>query len=309
MAAAPAPPRVLTVCLSPTLQKTLLLPDLAEDEVNRCLTERLDASGKGVNVTRVLRQLGAQATHLTQLGGCFREKFLAMCQEDGLCVEWVESNTEIRFCYTLLSQAKRTSTEVVEEAPAVAPAVEAAVRRAFAALLPAVQAVAVSGSKARGFSAALFPDMVRLAKAEGKLVVLDYRKDDLLHSLPHGPDVVKPNFAEFLDTFFPGQTFDSDEAAVRAVKDRMLALRREYGCTVIVTRGSCPTLYTTDQDTVGELLPEVLEPVNTIGCGDAMTAGVLFALATGQTTEEAVALGHRCAKQNAQHLRPGVIQP
>lgn len=33
--------------------------------------------------------------------------------------------------------------------------------------------------------------------------------------------------------------------------------RREYGCTVIVTRGSCPTLYTTDQDTVGELLPEV----------------------------------------------------
>lgn len=135
---------------------------------------------------------------------------------------------------------------------------------------------------------------------------------------------------------------------------------------MIVTRGSCPTLYTTDQDTVGELLPEVcplspqvdppppcgspwtlferylggcgfltpsdgsqpwwfrgqwaipqvrctsrqvLEPVNTIGCGDAMTAGVLFALATGQTTEEAVALGHRCAKQNAQHLRPGVIQP
>lgn len=36
-------------------------------------------------------------------------------------------------------------------------------------------------------------------------MVLDYRKDDLLHSLPHGPDVVKPNFAEFLDTFFPGQ--------------------------------------------------------------------------------------------------------
>ena len=36
-------------------------------------------------------------------------------------------------------------------------------------------------------------------------MVLDYRKDDLLQSLPHRPDVVKPNWAEFVETFFPGQ--------------------------------------------------------------------------------------------------------
>ena len=49
---ADAAPKVLTVCLSPTLQKTCVLEGLVEDEVNRCTSVRLDASGKGINCTR-----------------------------------------------------------------------------------------------------------------------------------------------------------------------------------------------------------------------------------------------------------------
>ncbi len=63
----------LTVCLNPTLQKTIVLQKLLEDEVNRTNEHFLDASRKGINVSRVLTQLGAEVIHLTQVGGRNRE--------------------------------------------------------------------------------------------------------------------------------------------------------------------------------------------------------------------------------------------
>ena len=94
---------ILTVCLNPTLQKTLCFPSVTQGEVNRTDNHRLDASGKGINVSRVLTQLGKTAVHLTQLGGELRPLFLSLCKKDKLLgslgtVEWVESKSPIRFC-------------------------------------------------------------------------------------------------------------------------------------------------------------------------------------------------------------------
>jgi 1-phosphofructokinase family hexose kinase len=296
------------VCLSPTLQKTLVLPHLREDEVTRCLDARLDASGKGVNVTRVLHQLGATVTHVTQLGGAFRPKFLELCAKDALSLSWVESNAEIRFCYTLLNQAFHTSTEIVEESPAVDPSVEAAIMAAYEAALTGARAVVISGSKAAGFSDALYPNMVRVAKERGLLVVLDYRKTDLLNSMQYRPDVIKPNLTEFLETFLPDHTSSESSDTLDAVKARMRALHQESGSLVVVTRGANPTLYTDANGTVQSLASEAITPVNTIGCGDALTAGLTAALAAGRSPAEAVALGHRCAALNARNLRPGTLR-
>ena len=52
----------------------------------------------------------------------------------------------------------------------------------------------------------------------------------------------------------------------------------------------------------------MLKAVNTIGCGDSLTAGIAYALTTGQGLEDAIRVGQNCAAQNAQCLRPGVIR-
>jgi fructose-1-phosphate kinase PfkB-like protein len=72
----------LTVCLNPTIQKTLRYPSITPGTVNRTAHHRLDVSGKGINVTRVLTQLGKKVTHLTQLGGVMRPLFLSLCEKD-----------------------------------------------------------------------------------------------------------------------------------------------------------------------------------------------------------------------------------
>lgn len=88
----------LVVCLNPTIQKTVFLPGLRENEVNRADSHFTDASGKGVNVARVLCQLGENAVHLTHAGGRFRPLFIELAEQSGMRIEAVAVRSEVRFC-------------------------------------------------------------------------------------------------------------------------------------------------------------------------------------------------------------------
>ncbi len=294
-------PRFLSVCLNPVLQKTLLLEKLQGGAVNRLRQHHFDASGKGLNVTRVLSQLGQPVVHLTQLGGRFREQFLALAANDGLRVRWCESGAEIRFCYTILEDQGSVTTEIVEEAAPVAEGTEAALEIAFHELLVDANWLVFSGSKAAGFSSSVFPRWAAAAKAAGKGLVLDVRGSDLRDSLVASPDVIKPNYDEFVATFFPGR--EPPPSEVRAAMDDIAS---HHGCAVVLTRGSESTLVATGTERF-EVAVERVTPLNTTGCGDASTAGMVAVLGQGGTLREAVAAGHRCGAQNAQLVRPGTI--
>jgi 1-phosphofructokinase family hexose kinase len=304
------PPCFLSVCLNPVVQKTLVLPRLLEDEVNRSCEQYVEASGKGVNVTRVLTQLGERATHLTQAGGSRRDLFLQLVARDGLKVECVDSGSEIRSCYTLLNRERATCTEIIEEAAPVAPETQARVLDAYSRLVAEHQVVIVSGSKAAGFSDDLFPAMVQTAKLRGALVIVDIRGADLVRSLAYQPDVVKPNFAEFVATFLPGKrqaAHASTGPSVAAVRDQMRQLSQEYGCQVVLTRGEQPTLFAWEGH-VAEAAVEPIRVVNSIGSGDAFTAGLASVLGRGGDLLSAVQKGQHCGRLNAACLRPGAIE-
>ena len=175
----------LVVCLNPTLQKTVVLSNLSKNQVNRCKDVYTDASGKGVNVGRILTQLGEECTHLTHAGGPTRDYFLSLAGADGLRIRWVESFSEIRMCHTLLDEADHSTTEVVEEAFPVGELTEEALVAAYLEELAAAHTVIISGSKAAGYNGELFPNMCGLAREANCRLILDYREADLLVSLQH----------------------------------------------------------------------------------------------------------------------------
>jgi 1-phosphofructokinase/tagatose 6-phosphate kinase len=299
--------------MNPTLQKTLLYTRVIPDTVNRTGRHRLDASGKGVNVSRVLSQLGKDPVHLTQLGGALRPLFLELCREDGLRIEWVESGSPIRFCYTLLNEEDRTVTELVEESGPVEEGTGERLEEAYLRLLPACHTVIISGTKAPGFSGDLVPRMVRAAREAGRRIILDVRGPDLVKSLPFRPDLVKPNLFEFAQTFAPElihrNGIAGEEGAVRErVREIAGELGAAYGSAVVLTRGAGPVWILEGKD-FAEVPFEAVPALNATGSGDAFTAGLAAALEEGASLREAVREGTRCGRLNAELLRPGVILP
>jgi fructose-1-phosphate kinase PfkB-like protein len=250
-------------------------------------------------VCRVLKQLGKDVCHLTQLGGALRHLFLELCGRDNLRVEWVESHSPIRFCYTLIDRGQKTTTELVEESEEVGEGTEKRLLKKFLLLLPECSSFIISGSKAAGFSEALIPEMVSAAKTQKRRVILDIRGQDLLKSLSSKPDIIKPNLEEFTATF----NIDSSKEKVKKI---CAELYEEYRCTVILTRGSDPVWYA-EKGKLEEYGFKKLQSLNPTGSGDAFTAGLAAALEEGASLFDAVAEGVRCGALNAALLRPGVI--
>ena len=305
-------PFILAASMNPTLQKTLVLPGFFKDTVNRTREYRLDTAGKGLNVSRVLTQLGKECRLLTPLGGFFRPLYLEFCAQDRLRVEWVESSSQIRLCYTIIDKSDKSVTELIEEAERVEEGTEKRLLDAFSPLVPECGTLIISGTKAPGFSDELIPEMVRQARAAGSRIILDICGKDLINSLPHKPDIIKPNLYEFISTFAPeiisNNKIQGDEKEIKKRVGIIWAeLREKYNCTLVLTRGANSVWYTEKED-MFEFSFNAVEPVNTIGSGDAFTAGFAAALEQGASIREAVAEGVRCGALNAGILRPGVIK-
>lgn len=312
--------KFLAVCLTPTMQRTIRFASVRKGEVNRATERRVDASGKGVNVARVLTQLGHRADHFTHLGGSEREAFLEMLSEDRVPIVWVESNSEMRTCYTVLDEGEGSTTELVEEAPPIGEGTEDRIREKYLEILPSYHTVIISGSKSSGYSPEIMPWMVKEAKSAGAKVIVDYRGQDLLDTLEYRPDVIKPNFSEFARTFLGERKSPFGPERAKAVSEHAtpeeLALAAQekmreladLGIAVILSRGSQSTLYALPDGSAGSKEPLKIEPVNTVGCGDAFTAGLAAELWESGDFGAALEQAHVCASMNAGQLRPGVIR-
>lgn len=300
---------ILAVCLNPTFQNTMVFSSFLEGEVNRCNRYRLDPSGKGVNVSRVITQLGGDVLHLTHLGGYRRQELIDMLQAESIHTIWADSGSPIRTCTTIIHEKRGTTTELIEEPLQVAPTTEAAIRELFSQHIRQCSVLVISGTRAPGYSRHLYADMVQEAKSAHVRVILDVKGEDLTSCLVYSPDVIKPNLSEFASTFMPGHTVFEQQADT-GIKDSVIELmKRLYeanGTAVVLTRGRFPTwLY--DSCGFTEIPVRAVQAVNTVGCGDAFTAGLAWGLHEGKPLREAAEIATDCAARKAALLRPGSI--
>ena len=299
--------KFLVVCLNPVIQKTLVFDGLELDQVNRAKTVRTDASGKGVNVARVLSQLGAEAVQLTHAGGPNRDWFLSLAAADRLDIRWANSESEVRICTTVIDSKAHIATELVEEAAAVAPGTEERLLDLFDSLLPSFDVLVISGTKAAGYSDAVIPAMARRASGLGLTIFLDIKGKDLVTSLPSRPVVVKPNLSEFLATFPAPGGAGAGTAALRAhVHNYATSWKERYGADLIVTRGGAP-IWFEEGGRAAEEPTQSVQAINPTGSGDAFTAGLAYVLSEGGSLREAIREGARLGALNATNLKPGSI--
>ncbi len=296
---------ILVVCLNPTFQVTMRFDSFLLGEVNRCSEHYLDASGKGMNVARIVTQMHSKASLLTHLGGSRLEEMLSLCKKDNVEVLYTDSKSEIRTCTTILSG--KTTTELVQEPHPVAPQTEEPIRKLYAKALASCDAVVITGTKAKGYSAQIYPDFVRLAKEAGKFVLLDIKGEDLKNCLPYKPDVIKPNLSEFSQSFLGIDVLEQEEnlEVQQTIMQKMEEIHSQYGCTILLSRGK-RDIFVQGERFFTVAVDEV-EAVNTIGCGDTLAAVLTLGLLEGQNLQQAVIGATKAATIQAKTIHPGSL--
>ena len=133
---------ILTVTMNPAIDTAYQLDKLIIDDVNRVVPKKT-AGGKGLNVSRVLCQLGDDVVATGLLGGHMGAYMGSLMDADGINHDFTPIAGETRICLNILHEGNQT--ELLESGPEVSADELAAFSAKFAELVAKADCVTISG--------------------------------------------------------------------------------------------------------------------------------------------------------------------
>ena len=291
---------ILTVTMNPSVDTRYQLDRLIIDDVNRVTPEKT-AGGKGLNVSRVLLQLGDDVVATGLLGGHMGAYMAELMDADGVKNDFVPIKGETRICLNILHEGNQT--ELLESGPAIAAEELEAFTAKFTELASKVDVVTISGSLPRGVDAGYYAELVRIAQAAGAKVLLDTSGASLDAALASDtkPELVKPNLTEInglLGTDFT--TDDVDKLRPALAEDTRFADIP----WVVVSMGAAGSVGFHNGRAFRAKTPNI-PAVNATGSGDSTIAGFAHAIAAGSDDVTVLKTANTCGKLNAMDPKTG----
>lgn len=293
---------ILCVGAAPTVQRSMVFAKFTVDEVNRALEVKQNASGKSVNVARVLMTLGQDVLATGFLGGDSGHFMRRQLDAERMPHQFIEVPAPTRTCTTVTDRAAGTTTELVEEAAPVPAEHWNTLLALIERQLPHAQAMVLSGTLSPSSPVDFYARCAELGQRAGVAVILDSAGKPLELALPFAPTLVKPNRQELSHTLHTVIRTDDD---LRQAICRLLELGAKQA---MVTMGAKGAVFASPTGMWRLTSPKVAT-VNPIGSGDSVAAGFTAGLASGQCSVDCAKLGVACGAANALTPTPGVVLP
>ena len=273
---------VATITLNAAYDLVGHLKRIELGEVNTVETLGLFPAGKGINVAKVLKDLGVDVTVGGFLGEDNQGDFVTLFDKLGLQDKFqrVPGRTRINVKIT------ETDADVTDLNFLGYEISDSAWQQFVADSLAYCQSfdiVAVCGSLPRGVTPDLFADWLKQLHQAGIKVVLDSSNAALTAGLNAKPWLVKPNHREL--EAWVGYTLNSLEEIVSAAKK----LKAQGIANVIISMGAQGSVWLSDEAVIQAQPPKCENVVSTVGAGDSMVAGLIYGLINGFSQQETLA--------------------
>ncbi len=275
---------IYTVTLNPALDKTVEIPSLTVDAVNRITSMRTDPGGKGINVSKVIQKLGGASVAAGILGGDTGRAILSALTEMGLTTLFHFVEGETRTNMKIIDPDNHTNTDINEPGVTVSEEILEKLLEELLAKVTKEDIVVISGSMPKGSPKDTYYTWTKAFREKGAKVILDADGDLLKAGLKASPYLIKPNNHEL--GALTGRALETPEEIAETAAELM----KEYGIgKVVVSMGGDGAVYVTKDKTIYAVGLKV--PVgSTVGAGDSVVAALAVSEEEGKTLEETVRL-------------------
>jgi 1-phosphofructokinase len=281
---------IYTVTLNPSIDCIYRLDCFLEGKVNRANFSDYVAGGKGINVSKVLTNLGVRSIATGFAAGFTGEKICSEIVRYGIETDFVNIPRETSRINIKLKQG--TETEINAEGPDVPQICKKELFRRLSSLKDGDWLV-LSGSVPQSAGADFYGDIIETMNLSGSdiKIVVDCSGEALKNVLHHRVFMIKPNLSELEELF--GCSISPDEAIPYAEK-----LQKECAEIVIVSMAengavmACPEGVFTVEAAEGEV-------VNSTGAGDSMVAAFIAEYVSSEDVREAFLLGNAAGAAKA----------
>lgn len=268
----------VVVALNPSIDAEWRVDTVRWEEKNNVLSERRWAGGKGVNVARWLKHLGAEPRLIMPLGGVSGAELAASLKREKILATSIaiRGDTRVNVIVSTPTQGQLRFNPLGPELSKrewreILSCVRTALRRA--------KCLVLSGSLPRGVPVNAYAQIICLARTSKVPVLLDCDGPALAAAVSAKPFLVKPNEHELAQ--WAAATGQGD-----GLKEGTMAMSRLSGGWVLVSRGAKPALLVNAaQGLQFTASPPKVKPRNTVGAGDSLLAAVAHQLTQGASPE------------------------
>lgn len=289
------------LCLNPAIDKLYAIDGFTAGEDYPGQTPRTAVGGKGINVARVLSQLGERTMLYAFLGEDGGEAVRREMEMRCACL-FLPVPGACRTTVNILDRAAGRETVITEAGPRIG---ETHIARLLGELRERISAgdiVCCSGSLPLGAPENLYAQVSRLCAEAGARCALDCNAKALPGSLCGARYALgKPNDRELAALLGLPRARETREVLARARR-----LMPPYGA-LLVSMGAAGGLYVSEAGAYGARVPEV-PVVSTVGSGDASFAGALCGLKRGLDAQATLRLAMACGVVSAMSEAVGSVE-
>ena len=279
---------IYTVTVNPSIDYIVQLNELTLGEVNRMDYDNKLPGGKGINVSRILKELGLDNTAWGFLGGFTGEFVKEALEKTGLKTNFTPIKADTRINVKIKAQAE---TEINGRGPELTKEEIAAFTAQFDKLT-ADDVVIFAGSLVPSLSDDFYFDLIKVIRQKGAQFVIDTTGESLLKTLPENPLVVKPNNHELAELF--GVKLNSIDDIVKYGK-KLLEMGAQH---VLISMAGDGGLMITKDKVYRSYAPKGTV-INSVGAGDSMIGGFTGTYAKTKDPLEAFRYGLACGSATA----------
>lgn len=283
---------IYTVTLNPALDKTVEIPSLVVDGVNRIASMRTDPGGKGINVSKVIQKLGGESIAVGILGGNTGSAVRSAVEAMKLKTSFLFIEGETRTNLKVIDPVNHTNTDLNEPGLTVSKEILDRLLEDLLSRIKEGDIVVISGSLPLGAPKDTYAVWVKACKEAGAKVLLDADGELLQKGMEASPYLIKPNHHELSELV--GKKLETPQGLEKAAR----RLMKEYGIKkIVISRGSAGALYITEDETI--FAEGLSVPVkSTVGAGDSVVAALAISEEAGWSLEKTVRLSTACGAAN-----------
>ncbi|MCL1948918.1 MAG: 1-phosphofructokinase [Turicibacter sp.] len=279
---------IYTLTLNPAIDYVVRMDALNLGEVNRMQSEDKFVGGKGINVSRILHQLGMNSTALGFVGG-FTGKFIEDYLADvGISTAFTQVKGDTRINVKIKGDHE---TEINGPGPEITT-------DNFNSLINQLDELGngdvliLAGSAPKSLGSEKILQIIKTVKQKKAEFVIDMDGPLLLKSLPYAPLLIKPNAVEL------SQIFERIIETPEAIQEHGQKLLEKGAQNVLISMGGDGALLFTKEGTWFSA-PIKGQLKNSVGAGDSMIAGFIGTWLETKDGMKALEMGTACGTATA----------
>lgn len=279
---------VVTLTLNPALDKSAKIDQLQPEQKLKCHSIQYQAGGGGINISRVLNELEVNNKCIFTAGGDTGSQLKKLLVEEQIDINPIEVQTWTRENLSVVDTTTDLQYRFGMPGNELNDSEIQAVQDLLQKEVKENSILVLSGSLAENTPANLYVKFIRMLAEKNIKVIVDTSGEALVETLKANVFLIKPNQKELAD--LAGKDFltkiEQEEFAMELVNSK----KAKY---VVVSLGARGALIASAEGIFYRSAPSV-KVRSTIGAGDSMVAGMVYAIQKGYKAEEILKWGVVC---------------